>query len=217
MIRIFIILLVLILADRASYPISTDNSAVFPLTNITESINERNIVMLTEQWKPINGYEGLYEVSNLGRVKSLPRHWKSGRGNIVKHRNYEIYLKFGLSASGYYQVNLWKSGNLKSVPVHQLVWDAFGNKPRDGRRLQIDHIDGNKTNNHICNLQLLTQRENIGKGYQSKRSLPTGVLYRKDRGKYAAIYWANGKPHRRGYYDTIEDAAKRYLYEIQNL
>lgn len=116
---------------------------------------------MKEIWKPIEGYGGLYEVSNLGRVRSLDR---------VIYRTYKGHpywpmtlkgriLRSGTDRGGYSFVILQNHGKKRCRLVHRLVADAFmdniENKP------QINHIDGNKKNNAVRNLEFCTQHENM--------------------------------------------------------
>jgi hypothetical protein len=105
---------------------------------------------MVEIWKNIINYEGLYQVSNMGRVKSL---WK-GKERI---------LKSGKSIWGYYLVNLHKNGKIKTYSVHRLVGIAFISNPDN--KPEINHIDGNKTNNRADNLEWCTHLENIEHAY----------------------------------------------------
>lgn len=104
---------------------------------------------MKEIFKDIKGYEGLYQISNLGRIKSF-----SKKGGYNK----EIFLKQSNDTSGYKQVCLTKNYNKKSFAIHRLVARHFmlnkNNKP------QINHIDGNKQNNYINNLEFVTALEN---------------------------------------------------------
>ena len=116
--------------------------------------------MNKEIWKPIENYEGLYEVSNLGRVRSIDRII------IMKHRNgcnATHYYKGKILAtrknnSGYLKVDLIKDKKAKTFFVHRLVAIAFisnvENKP------QVNHIDGNKENNTIENIEWCDAFEN---------------------------------------------------------
>lgn len=107
---------------------------------------------MSEQWRPIIGYEGLYEVSDHGRVKSLTRFDSIGRRVIERIR---ILNKDG---GGYYQVNLSKDGAHKNVQVHAEMAKAFlGSRP-DGHEAR--HLDGDKTNNTISNIKWGTKSEN---------------------------------------------------------
>lgn len=113
---------------------------------------------MEEIWKPIKGYEGLYEVSNLGNIKSVKRKAKNrGKGKrIIRER----ILKPSMDRpNGYYQIKLSKNGKLKTFKIHKLVIEHFLNKISKG--LVVNHIDGNKLNNNINNLEICTQKDNI--------------------------------------------------------
>lgn len=105
-----------------------------------------------EVWKNVLGYEGLYQVSNLGRIKSLCR--KTKRGNI----SYKVrILKPGLT-DGYERVVLTKYGLRNTKKVHRLVAQAF--IPNLKNKPQVNHIDFNRSNNIVANLEWSTQLEN---------------------------------------------------------
>ena len=104
--------------------------------------------MVNEIWKDINGYEGLYQISNFGNVKSLPR--QGAKGKILKPSKINI---------GYLRVGLNKNGKCKRYLIHRLVAEAF--LPNPDNKPCIDHINANKTDNRICNLQWVTHKENM--------------------------------------------------------
>lgn len=97
---------------------------------------------MKEIWKDIEGYEGLYQASNLGRIKSLIYHNGTQERILVPRTN----------RNGYSQVLLYKDGNHKTFLVHRLVGKTFLQKS-DISFDQINHLDGNKTNNKIDNLE----------------------------------------------------------------
>jgi hypothetical protein len=103
--------------------------------------------MAIEIWKPVAGFEGLYEVSNLGRVKSFQN---KKDGHIVSQ---------SISKWGYLLCNLWKGNKCKTVSVHRLVAKAFIPNPKN--KPVINHIDCDKTNNRVENLEWTTQKENV--------------------------------------------------------
>lgn len=120
-----------------------------------------------EVWKPVLGYEGAYEVSNLGRVRSLPRKVGSRRGHL---RSIPGKLKDGSVSerTGYRSVHLYRSQKLRNVSVHRLVADAFIPNP-DGLP-QVNHKDGNKLNNEASNLEWCSREENM------RHAIETGLL-----------------------------------------
>lgn len=112
-----------------------------------------------EQWKDIEGYEGLYQVSNLGNVKSLNRtSIKEGRDYRVK----EKILKTFLCSSGYPTVVLSNNGKKETLMVHRLV--ALHFIPNPHKYEQINHKDENKNNNNVDNLEWCTAEYNDNYG-----------------------------------------------------
>lgn len=105
-----------------------------------------------EIWKDVIGYEGLYQVSNLGRVRSLDRY------DSLKRLKKGTILKPLSSRNGYDMVCLWKDGNSKRVLIHRIVAKAF--IPNIDDKPCIDHIDTNRRNNNITNLKWCTFKEN---------------------------------------------------------
>nr|WP_312578233.1 NUMOD4 domain-containing protein [Sedimentibacter sp.] len=99
---------------------------------------------MQEIWKDVKGYEGLYQVSNLGRIKSI-------RNNII--------LKQRLDKDGYCIINLSNNGMQKHYRVHRLVAETF--ITNDNAKPQVNHLDGNKTNNYTSNLEWVTGKENL--------------------------------------------------------
>lgn len=108
------------------------------------------------EWKTIKGYEGLYEVSNDGRVRRL--RFINGRHNFEKIKE----SKQTLNTWGYMTVNLCKNGKSNTKRVHRLVAEAFLGESN----LQIDHIDGNKQNNNLSNLEYVTPKENTNRAWR---------------------------------------------------
>jgi hypothetical protein len=158
-------------------------------------------------WKDVNGYEGYYQVSDTGLVKSLARH-RLGGGNLK-----EKILTPRYDKRGYVQFILYKDGKKESIKGHHLVWNNFGIGKRNGRKLNIDHIDENKSNNNISNLRLTTNRENVSKSKKGKCGL-TGVYKPKNSDKYQAYITINKKHIFLGSFDTAEQAHAEYLKNI---
>ena len=118
---------------------------------------------MEEIWKDINGYEGLYQISNLGRVKSF----YSGYVKILK-------LKI---TNGYYRIGLRKNGKRKFYQIHRLVYETFIGEIPQG--IQVNHINEVKTDNRLENLNLMTPKENINWG--------TGIQRRAEKRKGKAL------------------------------
>lgn len=116
--------------------------------------------MSTEIWKPVTGYEGLYEVSNRGRIKSLARWSSMGRNDKRRKFKKEKILKLNPNPKGYLGIFLYKNSIRKRFRVHRLVLAAFGTIPLTPD-LEGNHKDFDKANNHINNLEAITGSENI--------------------------------------------------------
>lgn len=107
-----------------------------------------------EVWKDIPGYEGLYQVSNLGRVKSLPKRKGRGKGYATGER----IVRHSINSRGYCNVVICKDGKTKTFALHRLVAESFVDNPLE--LPEVDHIDRNKANNRVCNLRWATRAEN---------------------------------------------------------
>lgn len=136
---------------------------------------------MEEEWRPVKGYEGLYEVSNMGRVKSL-------------HRPQSIILKQNTDSGGYMIVNLSKNGTYNTKTVHRLVATAFIRNPNNYG--VVNHKDGNKKNNAVDNLEWCTQRYNMKHAYRN------GLINVDIHKKSIILYKRYGK------YDSITEAAE---------
>jgi len=122
-----------------------------------------------EIWKDIVGYEGIYQISNLGRVKSLER-FILRKTNIYSYIRERI-LKQNLNNWGYFLVNLYKDKKSKSIKVHRFV--GFNFIPNPSNLPQINHIDGIKTNNKVENLEWSNKSMNQIHAYKTKLIKPT--------------------------------------------
>lgn len=115
---------------------------------------------LKEIWKDIPGFEGLYQASNLGEIRSL-NYKRTGKVKV---------LSPGISGKGYYRVELCKDGKKKNFSVHRLTYEAFHGTIPPG--MTVDHINGIKTDNRLENLQLLTRGDNTRKANKGKKRKP---------------------------------------------
>ena len=125
-----------------------------PCTNAKEEI-----------WKDIPEFEGIYEVSNMGRIRSLSRIVRSGRGNRI---NPTVILKPAIGQWGYEQVCLRKDGKKYTKRVNRLVAQAF--IPNPNNLPQVNHIDGDKTNNCVDNLEWCDASHNMKHCFDNRMS-----------------------------------------------
>lgn len=145
---------------------------------------------MEEIWKDIEGYENLYMVSSLGRVKSLN----------YNHTGKEKILKYGKRPNGYLITTLMKNGIRKDIYIHRLVAQTF--IPNPDNKPCVDHIDTNFLNNKAENLRWCTQKENVNN--------PLSIEKIKGKNNYKAKpilqFTLNGEFVRR--WDCIMDASR---------
>lgn len=103
--------------------------------------------LANEQWRDVEGYDGMYQVSDIGRVRSL----KFGKTRILKNN---------ILPSGYVQIGLNKNGRVKTKYIHRLVANAFINNDDESKN-EINHIDECKQNNRVSNLEYCDRRYNM--------------------------------------------------------
>ena len=115
--------------------------------------------IIKEEWRDIPDYEGLYQVSNFGKVKSL-NYRRSGKEQIMKPKK---------TKDGYLRVNLSKYTEMKNLSVHKLVALAFIKNDNPIEKTEINHVDENKENNHVDNLCWITHKENCNYGTRNER------------------------------------------------
>lgn len=123
-----------------------------------------------EIWKDIKGYEGFYQVSNLGRVKSLERDVYHPRGTIIRHMEEKILVQ-NIGKLGYAYVNLNLNGKRKTIKTHRLVAEAFIPNPEN--KPQVNHKDEVKSNNVVDNLEWCSAQENANYGTRIQRQKQT--------------------------------------------
>ena len=182
-----------------------------PAPKLIDSAIELNEKIKKEEiWKDIKGYEGSYQVSDLGRVRSLDRIASIGRKLNGKT------LSLITTHYGYLVVNLSLNGKVKTLRVHQLVAIAFLKHNTDDFMIVVDHIDNNKLNNKLENLQVITQRENLSKDRIGVCKY-TGVTFSSKRCKYIAQCWHNNKKINLGGFETALEASKAYNNYIKKI
>ena len=155
---------------------------------------------IEEIWKPVVGYEGIYEVSSLGRVKSCER-------TIIRSNGREInfpdkIMKPSINHKGYEIIDLRENGKRSGGFVHRLVGEAFIENPYNKK--QINHKNGIKTDNRVENLEWVTNQENMRHAYKS--GIRNNDLIAKSNRKKVDQLTLEG--HLIKTFDSIEDAIK---------
>lgn len=173
--------------------------------------------MQKEIWKDIPGYEKLYQVSNIGRIKSLKRFIVRGNnGWICK----ESILTNKFDNHGYYFISLSKNRTKRQFFIHKLVLMAFTGYNSNGRYDKvIDHINNIKTDNRLENLQIITQRENTSKDKFriNTTSKYIGVYWNKHAKQWAARITVNKEKIYLGYFKNEYDAYLAYKKELNKI
>ncbi len=163
-----------------------------------------------EIWKDIIDFEGFYQVSSFGNVRSLDRIISNQL--IGEHKRNGRILKLEINKNcRYFYIDLCKNNIHKKFRVSRLVALSFILNPED--KSDVNHIDGNKLNNNVDNLEWVTRRENIIHAYKVKKtsSKYTGVSWHKNRFTWQANIFYNGKKKFIGYFNTQEEAHFAYL------
>jgi hypothetical protein len=158
---------------------------------------------MIEKWKDIFDYSD-YKVSNLGNIKSLKF-------------NKELILKSRKNSNGYLYVNLCKEGTYKTIMVHKLVAIGFLNHTPDGtQKIVVDHLDANKENNNLNNLQLISQRENSIKNKLNKTGY-TGVYNSSNNKRWVSRIMIGKHTKYLGTFETKTEAHQEYLRAFFNI
>jgi len=132
---------------------------------------------MSERWASVLGYEGLYEVSDLGRIRRIGMAAKTGKGHGGGARIGRI-LKPQKHRGGYRAVQLWKDGKLRNFLVHIIVAHAFLGPTPKGK--EVNHDDGHKPNCAASNLEYLTRAENIKHAYRTGLRIGKPILSGED-------------------------------------
>lgn len=166
-----------------------------------------------EEWKDIPGYEGIYNVSDLARVKSLSRERSNGFGMYAIPTKILSQTNAG---HGYLHVALSKDKKSKHFKIQILVAMAFlGHVPCGYLRI-VDHKFQNRKDNRLVAIQIITQRKNTNQKHLASSSIHTGVYFHKTQKKWcSAIRILKDKIHL-GAFDKEEDAANAYNIALDN-
>ena len=157
--------------------------------------------MKKEIWRDVVGYEGVYQVSDFGNIRSLDRIDSKRKGRILKQNP---------DGGGYLIVRLSLNGKVKTRKVHQLVAESFLDHIPCGMRLVVDHINDYKLDNRVENLQIITQRSNARKTQGKYSSNYKGVSFYPNRNKFVASCRYNKKLKYLGGFNTELEASKAY-------
>ena len=160
---------------------------------------------MREIWKSIKGFEGIYEISNHGNVKSLKR----------KFQPRERILRPGRSGSGYLTVALTKHFKAHTYQVHSLVAFNFLNYEKRTYQYVVNHKDFDRENNNLDNINIITCRENGNLKHIKSSSKYVGVYWCKPRKKWVASILINKKRKYLGGYNTEIKAYNAYQKELQ--
>ncbi|MDN3641161.1 NUMOD4 motif-containing HNH endonuclease [Lutimonas halocynthiae] len=160
-----------------------------------------------ETYKDILGYEGHYQISNLGNIKSLKRNCENVLSPSVDN------------TKGYYRICLYKKGKRKSYYVHQLVAIAFLNHVPNGNGLVVDHINNDKSNNKEDNLQIISNRENLSKDKwrHNPSSSYIGVSLHLLKKKWESRIEVNGTSHHLGSFKKEYEAGLEYYMALKHI
>ena len=161
-----------------------------------------NSTNMEEIWKDVPGYEGLYQVSNYGEVKSLGNNASRKEKILKPSKNVETYLK----------VALWKDGNKKTIKIHQLVTMAFLGHIPNGYEIVVNHIDNNPLNNYIGNLELVTVRYN-----SSCHKTDVGIYWNKRDKRWSCRIVINYKIIHLGYFIEKQHGLNIYQKALANM
>lgn len=158
---------------------------------------------MKEEWRDVEGYEGLYQVSNYGRVKSLERY-------VVKER----ILRPG-NVNGYMAVNLYSENGKNREYIHRLVAKAFIDNPNN--LPYVNHRDENKANNYAENLEWCTPKYNVNYGSSTKRRIHNTDFkaINESRKKPVTQYSLEGKFIAR--YDSLSECGRLTGFDISRI
>lgn len=167
-----------------------------------------------EIWRIVEGFED-YQISNLGRVKSLSRLiLRNGKYPFISK---EKILKPRVGKNGYKQLILVKDGKNYTKRIHQLVAIAFLDHKPCKFKMVVNHIDFNKLNNNVDNLEIVTNRENSYHKHLPCTSKYIGVSWNKGEKKWYSNIFVDGKPKQLGKFVNEIDASNAYQEELNRI
>lgn len=170
-----------------------------------------------EEWKDIPGWEEMYQASTFGNIRSIDRTIIYKDGRTYKYKG--VILSSSINTSGYLAVGLAKDNKIFTISVHQLIACAFLNHKINGYKIIINHIDRNKLNNHVSNLEICTARYNTAYTYFNKKtsSIYTGVRFNKKTKAWFTSMTIQNKEIFIHYSKDELICAKAYEIAVQNV
>lgn len=167
-----------------------------------------------EEWKNVPDYEGFYQASSFGNVRSLDREIKHSTSNGYYTKK-GIILKQSIRID-YLQICLSKNNKHKRILTHVLIAIVFHNHIPNGRKLVVNHIDLNKLNNHKDNIEVVTHRVNCNKLHIKSTSKYIGVYWDKNCNKWRAKISIDRKNKHLGSFDVEYEAHLAYQKALNN-
>lgn len=160
--------------------------------------------MEKEIWKEVPDYDGMYQVSNLGKVKSF-------------YFRKESILSPSKNTGGYLVVSLYKNCKSKHFQIHQLVAMAFLEHKPNGSKLVVNHINFNRTDNRLQNLEIVSQRQNTNRLHLPSSSSFIGVYWNKKDKVWFSQIRINKKLHHLGSFKCELKASQAYQQKLKQI
>lgn len=168
-----------------------------------------------EEWKDIKDFEGLYQISNYGRVKSLSRTIHASDRDI-HYKN--MIMKISKNNRGYYVIALFNNNTFKRFLVHRLVAQAF--IPNLDNKLKVNHVEPvtkEKCDNRVCNLEWCTDKENSQWSIKLGRASKPPIHFGKNHPRHKSVYQIDKNGVIENYWDCIADACRTGKYERHSI
>lgn len=179
---------------------------------VTPDIDRRFFIM-KEVWRVLlKAHCHHYKVSNLGRIRLI-----SPKEKNTSKKDLDIVIPQKVNTQGYLTVKISSDEKKRTRLVHQLVAEVFLNHTPCGHKIVVDHIDNDKSNNALENLQLISHRENVVKNTNRGNSNHIGIEWDKSRLRWRARIRINGKRKHLGYFKNELDASMAYQKALSKI
>ncbi len=166
-----------------------------------------------EVWKPIPEWEGWYEASSLGRIRSVDRFVNYNRKGFFAEKKGKLLVQ-SLNSRGYNIIGITKNGKFKTYAVHKLIMNTFSGKSG----LTIDHINGDKLDNRLINLEHVDLRENISRYIESTGVNKNDIGVKKSsKNRFISRIWHNNKRFYLGIFKNKEEAGVAYQKALKKI